>query len=295
MATAAVALSTLCRPGTCRRNGPGCGRGRRPGSERSNPGRWRSSGSQAVVGLRRDAIREHAPVRAGQNRSQLRIVDAGGDRAIERHLVHEGQEGALHIVHVAVAVHVFAVEIGDHGEDGRELEEGAVALVGLRNQVLRGAETRIGAHGVDAAANDHCRIEASRAEHARDHRGRGGLSVHTGDGDAVLEAHEFSQHLGALNDGNLASAGLDHFRIGSPHGGAGNNHRRARDVAGFMALVDDGAKLREPIRDRAAAQVGAGDLHPLVEKDLGDAAHADAADANEVCVLRSGEHLDSKG
>ena len=40
----------------------------------------------------------------------------------------------------------------------------------------------------------------------------------------------------------------------------------------------------------AAPQIGAGDLHAQVEQNLGNAAHADAADADEVRVLRGGKH-----
>ena len=123
------------------------------------------------------------------------------------------EEGLLDVGHVAVAVHVLAVEIGDHGEDGRELEEGAVALVGLGDQILRAAQPGVGAERVDAATHDDGGIESAGGEHRGNHRGGGGLAVHAGDGDAVFEAHQLGQHLGALNDGNLAGARLDYFGI----------------------------------------------------------------------------------
>src|ERR1035437_5183484 len=78
---------------------------------------------QAVVGLCRDTIGEDAPVSAGQDGLELRIVQTGGNRAVKRHLVHERQEGALDVGHVVVAVHVLAVEIGDHGGMGESLRK----------------------------------------------------------------------------------------------------------------------------------------------------------------------------
>lgn len=99
----------------------------------------------AKIGFGRDAIGKDSAARAGKDGAELRIVDAGRYRAVERHAVHEFEEGAFHIFHVAVAVHVFAVEVGDDGADGRELEERAVALVGFSNQEMRAAEARIGA------------------------------------------------------------------------------------------------------------------------------------------------------
>ena len=125
----------------------------------------------------------------------------------------KARKALLDVGHVAVAVHVLAVEVGDDGEDGRELEEGAVAFVGFGDEVLRGAEAGVGAEGVDAAADDDGGIEAAGGEHAGDHGGGGGFAVHAGDGDAVFEAHELGQHFGALDDGDFAGAGLDDFRI----------------------------------------------------------------------------------
>ena len=83
---------------------------------------------------------------------------------------------------------------------GRELQERAVALVGFGDQVLRLAEAGVRAHGIDAAADDHGGVESAGGEHCGDHRGGGGLAMHAGDGDAVLQAHEFGEHLGALDD-----------------------------------------------------------------------------------------------
>jgi hypothetical protein len=118
---------------------------------------------QPEVGLGGNSVGEDAAAGTGQNRLEQRIVDAGGHRAVKRHLIHEGQKGALHVGHVVVAVHVLAVEIGDHGEDGRELEEGAVALVGLGHQVLRRAQPGVRAQRVHAAAHDHRGIEPPAA------------------------------------------------------------------------------------------------------------------------------------
>src|SRR5579859_7026039 len=79
---------------------------------------------QAIVGLGGNSIGKDAAMRPGQDSSQQRIVDAGGHSSVEGYLVHEREEGGFDVGHVAVAVHVFAVEIGDDGQDGRELEEG---------------------------------------------------------------------------------------------------------------------------------------------------------------------------
>ena len=72
--------------------------------------------------------------------------------------------------------------------------------------------------------------------------------------------------------------------------GAGDDDRGSGDVGGVVALVDGCAHLGEAVGHRPAAQIGAGDLDAEVEQNLGDAAHADAADADEVRVLGGGKH-----
>jgi len=63
--------------------------------------------------------------------------------AVKRHAVNEVYEGLFDVGHVAVAIHVLAINVGDHGKNGRELEERAVTLVGFGNQILRLAQARV--------------------------------------------------------------------------------------------------------------------------------------------------------
>ena len=114
--------------------------------------------------------------------------------------------------------------------------------------------------------------------------------MHAGDGDAVLEAHQLGQHLGALNDGNLAGVGFNDLGVARADRGAGDNDRGAGYVAGLVAFIDGCAQLRQAVGDWTAAKIGAGDFHAEAEQNLGNAAHADAADTDEVRVLGGGEH-----
>lgn len=114
--------------------------------------------------------------------------------------------------------------------------------------------------------------------------------MHARDGDAVLEAHQFGEHFGTLDDGDFSGVGGLDFRIFRIDGRAGNDDRGAGDVFRGVAFVNGGAELRQPIGDLAAAQVGAGDFKAQVQQDFGNAAHADAADTDEVRVLGSCEH-----
>ena len=104
-----------------------------------------------------------------------------------------------------VVVEMLGIDIGDDGDVGRQLDEGAVALVGLDHHPLAVAQPGIGAIGVDDAAIDDGGVEFAGIEQRRDQRRGRGLAVRAADGDGVLEAHDLGQHLGAAHDRQAAA------------------------------------------------------------------------------------------
>ena len=245
----------------------------------------RGKHAQHVIGMRRHAIGKHPPLHARQQRGELWIVDACRARAIKRNPLHEFEEGGFHVFHVAVAIHVFAIEIGDHGENGRKLEKGAVALIGLGNQVLRFAQTGVRTQRIHPAADHHGWIKPTGGQHGGNHGGGRGLAMHAGHRDAVFEPHELGQHLGSLDDGYLALPRLHHFRVLLVDGGAGHHHPGAHHVAGRMALKNRRAKAAQAVGNAGTAQVGAGNGIAQGQQNFRYAAHPNAPNANEMNAL----------
>ena len=118
---------------------------------------------------------------------------------------------------------------------GGQLEERAVALVGLDHHPVPGPEPRVGAVGVDDAAVDHRRVESGRLEQRRHQRGGRRLAVSAGDRDALLEPHQLGEHFGAANDRNAARARRDDFRIVALDGGGNDDDRSAREIRRVVA------------------------------------------------------------
>ena len=85
-------------------------------------------------------------------------------------------------------------------------------------------------------------------------------------------------------------AGLGDFGIVGGDGGTGDHDFGAGDVLGACAPRRCGAQRRQALRDGGGLQIGAGDLVAEVQQDLGNAAHADAADAYEMDALDFGKH-----
>jgi hypothetical protein len=75
------------------------------------------------VGAATRAVGDGAALNLGEHAAQQGIVVADDDHAVERDAIHEVEKSALDVAHVAIAVHVFAIDVGDDRENGREFEE----------------------------------------------------------------------------------------------------------------------------------------------------------------------------
>ena len=227
-------------------------------------------------------------------RLHFRMVGAHHAEAVERHVLDELAEGLAHLVESAVVVEMLGIDIGDDGDVGRQLQEGAVALVGLDHHPFALAHAGIGAVGVDDAAIDHGRVEPAGFEQRRDHRGRRRLAVRAADGDRLAEAHQLGQHLGAPHDRQqLLARGLQ-LRIGFLDRGRDDHDFGVAEVLGAVADEALDALVAQALHVGAVGLVGA--LHAVAEivQHLGDAAHADAADADEMHQADRLRHLHAR-
>ena len=149
-----------------------------------------------------------------QDLAHVRVVDAQHGDAVERQALHEIDERALQLAEVvAVGLHVVGVDVGDHREHRRQVEERRVGLVGLGDEEFAVAEPRVGVGGQQPAADDERRVEAAFGEHRRDEARRRGLAVRAGDRDALLQAHQLGQHQRARHDRHAALARGDDFGV----------------------------------------------------------------------------------
>src|SRR5438067_4577340 len=105
----------------------------------------RPVGDEALADVRHQGAHRHA-------------VEAEDGQAVERDAVDELEIRLAHPVHVPVVVEVLAVDVGDDGDDRREEEEGAVALVGLGDQELPLAETGVAPECAAPPAHDDRRV-----------------------------------------------------------------------------------------------------------------------------------------
>ena len=191
-----------------------------------------------------------------------------------------------------VVVQVLAIHVGDDGDDGREFEERAVALIGFHHQEIAAAHAGVrAAHGADASAHHHGGVEAGEVQDGGGQGGGGGLAVAAGHRDAVLQAHQLGQQFAARDHGDLQAAGLLHFRVLFVDRGTDDERARAGDVGRGVAFEDTRTHAGQALGDRRQFHVAARDLVAQIEQHFRDAAHADASNSGEMKVLGSKEHF----
>ena len=185
------------------------------------------------------------------------------------------------------------VHVGDHIDDGEQTEEGAVGLIGFGDEVVAAAQMGVGAVDIEPPPDDDRGVQTGRVEDGgRQGRG-GGLAVRTGNGHALAQAHQLGQHLGTGDDGDIAAARFHHFGVVLGDGRGFDQHLHVAHVLGRMAHGDAGPKTAQMLDHGRIAHVRARDVIAQVEQDLGDAAHAGAADAHHVNLPNLAVHMSS--
>ena len=84
--------------------------------------------------------------------------------------------------------------------------------------------------------------------------------MRTGDGDAVTEAHQFRQHQGARNDGDLLLQCSDDFGIVFFDGGRSYDNIRAVDVFSSMTGINLNTQTAQMLGNRISSLIRTGNF-----------------------------------
>ena len=227
----------------------------------------------------------------GEGHERLRVGRLHG-------LVRAEAEGGAQRVEIAVMFHMLGVDIGDQAGRDRQALERAVAFIGFDDHPAALTQFHIGAKRVDDAAVDDCRIEVRLFKNMPDQRGCRGFAMRPGDADGPFQAHDLGEEIGAFDDRDVQRTGGFDFRVAVFNSGGNDDGLRVRAVGAFQVLGlvahhDADAGLGQTLGVGAVILVGA--LHGQVQRtrNLGQAGHADAANAYKMqrCdLLREGGH-----
>src|SRR5262249_37619921 len=112
------------------------------------------------VRLRALSVSDRSPVYVRQNLLNVFVIQAQDGRAIERDLADELLKCRANLFNAGVMIQFFAIDIGDDGENWRELEEGTIAFITFNHKVVALAQPGVGAaHHAHAPANHESWVE----------------------------------------------------------------------------------------------------------------------------------------
>src|SRR5215831_56113 len=175
------------------------------------------------------------------------LVKTEDCRAIKRNAIDELDERALNVFERRVLIEVLAVDGGDHGDDGRVVEEAAVTFVCFDDEVFALPKPGGGSGLIDFSADDKSRVEMRSGENRSNHGGCGGFAVRPGDGDAVLEAHQLGKHFRPRNNGYFAFMRLDDFGIFVLDCRRDDDDVRVKDVRSLVSFEDGGTEVLQSL------------------------------------------------
>ena len=238
---------------------------------------------RAHVGILGKAVGHGWAANLRQQFAHHRIIHAEHGQAVERQVMEELNEGLLQPIEVAaIGAHVVGVDIGDHRNHRLQVQEAGVALIGFGDQEAAGTELGIGTGSVQAATDDEGRIKPASGEHRGQQAGGGGLAMGAGHGDAVTVAHQLGEHLGTRHHRNPPLQRGSDFRVAGVDGAG--NHQYISLLGVLRTVPDENGRpeVFQALGHGRCLEVGTGHFVTQVEQHLGDAAHAHAADTDEV-------------
>ena len=247
-----------------------------------DPANLRSSARSSAVGS--PPRRRRKPLRArlrGEVGGTV-VVDAGDQEAVVVDPVEELRERLVVGLLGAVVVEVVGLDVGDQRAVRRVDQEGAVALVGLRDEDPARAVVRVGAGLVELAADRERRVRGAVLQRDGEQRGGGGLAVRAGDRDDLAAAHHRLQRGGPRQQPQPQPLRLDHLGVVGPDGGGDHEGVDVADLVGRVADVAARPERTQRLEGAGLLGVAAADGHAARQHDPRDAGQPGTADAHEV-------------
>ena len=221
----------------------------------------------------------------------FRVVRTQDGKSVERQVLDEGIKRLAQFFHAAIMVHMFRVDIRDHGAGRVQLGEGSIAFVAFDHHPVALARLVVRAIGMDDAAIDDGRVDVRTIQQRRDHAGRRCLAMRSGDTDRVFQARDLGQHIGTAHNRNAGSAGGVHFGISGFDRRGDDDGPGTLHIFGLVANEDLCAALSQTLDIVGFTNIRTLNLIAHRDHHIRNAGHANAADANNMRrakVKRSG-------
>ena len=223
------------------------------------------------------------------------VFKAEHRRPVCIHLLDELTERRDDLLHRAVVIHVVVLDVGHHSDMRAQLEEGAVALVGLRDEVAARAELRIRPEVRHLTADDDGRRYADVVKGHADHGGRRRLAVRARDSDAVVLVDECRVDVRTMELWDAQIPRRNHLGVIVRDRRGDDDRICAAHVLRVLSVRPHMCTKTGKLADeRRVARVRAGYRVAELEKDLSQGAHPRPADSDKMNLLNPLQFLEQR-
>ena len=192
----------------------------------------------------------------------------------------------LQLLDRAVVIEMIGFDIGDHGDSRRVMMERATVFIGFENQPGVRAARRVTGQIGGFAAQHVADIAPRCAGGDRQHRRGRSLAVRAPDGDHLSSGRDLREQLGAGRNRYGGGRRRRDFGMRFSDGDGANNAIRLRDVPWIVPDADLRAALAQRLKNRRVRAVAAAHGQTVVEQNVRQRAHVNAADTDEVDMLQ---------
>jgi len=218
-----------------------------------------------------------------------RVVSANNDRAKDRSTVGEGGEGQPQFLLAPIAVEMLGLEVGNHSQMRRQLEEGSIVLIGLAYQERRITDPGVGTEEVRSTTDDDRRVGAGRRQEVTDDGSGRGFAMGAGNCNSSLEPHQLGEHFRPPHNRQPPLRRRHQLRIFFRHSGGDDQRIDTLEVTRLVTVVDLRTEFGQSPRPLIVREITAAHRQALGKQHLGDAAHADPTDTHQV-EMRANAH-----
>ena len=221
-------------------------------------------------------------------RAYKRIVRTADERAVGGQPVQKFFKSTDDVLHGLEVVQMIVIDVADERNGRGKRQKALHVFAGLRDEQVAAADPNAAAERIHIAADVDGRIRVRRLSDAGEHGGDGSFAMTAGDGDNLMESGgDLAQRHAALKLRNAPLRCNDALRVIRLDRGGVDHKIRAVKICARVADRIGNARRVQTVCKLRALPVAAGDHMPVRFQNARKTAHAAAADADQMNMVRA--------
>ena len=203
---------------------------------------------------------------------------------VSRKKLCKAAEGMTDIVNILKEIQMVCIHIQDNTDLREKAQKAVCVFAGFCDKSLRIAYADVSADSRKNTSHTDSRVTVSCKKNVRYHRCCGCFSMSSGNGNrSIIIPHDLPEKLCTCEHWKSFFLCTGKFRVVRMDScGIYHNIYVIGNVCGTLSVIDGGSLFLQCLGKRTGFGIGTGNDKILAEKNLGQSAHADAADTDKM-------------